>query len=332
MNLEEKLAEGNVLVLDGAIGSEIERTGGRTDPAAWCGVINRTDPGSVRRVHESYLEAGADIITANTFATCRHVLEAAGMGDETEAINQEAVGIAREARDRIAPDRDVAIAGSMSNTMAWLPGTVGTDPKFAPNPQQESDNYKEMADVLAEAGCDLLIMEMMLDLNHASRLLEAATSTGLPVWLGLSTSQDLDGSMVGWNIEREEADGRLPEDHVQGKTLPLETLIDTLCEFGPKVVGLMHSSLPSTTKGLEVLFQHWSGPVMTYPEAHGFDAESRQYLGQVKPDVFADHCRQWVESGVQIVGGCCGTTIHHIRAMVDQLPERPGPRPEASAA
>ena len=128
MVLDQKLASNDVIVLDGAIGSEIERLGGKMDAAAWCGVANRLHPDTVRRVHEAYLEAGADVITANTFATCRHVLEAAGYGDETVAINRRAVELAREARDRVAPDRPVAIAGSMSNNVAWLPGTVGADP------------------------------------------------------------------------------------------------------------------------------------------------------------------------------------------------------------
>ena len=82
MILDEKIANGDLIVLDGAIGSEIDRLGGKMDAAAWCGVANVTDPDTVRRVHEAYLEAGADIITANTFASCRHVLEAAGYGDQ----------------------------------------------------------------------------------------------------------------------------------------------------------------------------------------------------------------------------------------------------------
>ena len=72
---------------------------------------------------------------------------------------------------------------------------------------------------------------------------------------------------------------------------------------------------------------------MAYPEATGSvsDATNRQWQGPVKPEDFAAHCRRWVESGVQIIGGCCGTTIHHIRAMVDRLPDRTGPRARAVA-
>ena len=327
MILDDKLDAGDVIVLDGAIGSEIDRLGGKMDAAAWCGVANVTHPDTVQRVHESYLEAGADVITANTFATCRHVLEGAGYGAQTAAINRRAVQLAQHARDRVAPDRPVAIAGSMSNNVAWLPGTVVPDPDYLPSPEQESANYREMAETLADAGCDLLIMEMLQDVEHARRVTEAAVATGLPVWAGISTSRGADGEMTGWNQGEEEEDHRLPDDYEHQTPEPLTTIIDAICALGPTAVGIMHSSLPCTTPGLEIVFERWGGPVMAYPEATGIDPVSRVARG-VDPVDFAEHCRSWVEGGVQIIGGCCGTTIHHIRAMVDRLPDRPGNRPE----
>ena len=328
MILDEKLAAGDVIVLDGATGTEIARLGGEMNAAAWCAVANRTHPDTVRRVHESYLDAGADVIITNTFATCRHVLDGAGLGEETVAINRRAVELAREARDRVAPDRPVAIGGSMSNTVAWVPGTVGPDPAYLPSPEREAANYREMAETLAEAGCDLLVMEMMMDVERATRVTQEALATGLPVWVGISTSRGPDGTMVGWDIEREE-EGRLPEGCEPPEREPLETIIDALTSLGPRVAGIMHSSLGATTPGLEVLFERWRGPVMAYPEATRPDSASHSARVLVEPDDFASHCRDWVEGGVQIIGGCCGTTIRHIRAMVDRMPERPGPRPDA---
>ena len=327
MDLDQKLSNGDVIVLDGAIGSEIGRLGGKMHPVAWCGVANVTDPDIVRQVHEAYLEAGADVITANTFSNCRHVLAAAGYGDEAAAITRRAVELAREARDRVAPDREVAIAGSLSNHVAWIPDTVAADPRYLPTPEQEAANYREIADTLAEAGCDLLLMEMMLETEHSVRLMEAAVATGLPVWTGMSTSRGPDGKMVGWH-QGEEDPHLLPDDYEQGQTQPLETIIDTLAAYDPQVLGIMHSSVKSMAPGLDVLFERWRGPVMAYPEANGYDAVTRSPL-PVGPDDFAAYCRGWVDSGVQIIGGCCGTTIDHIRAMVEELPDRPGARPSA---
>ena len=326
MILDDKLAAGDVIVLDGATGTEIARLGGEMNDAAWCGVANKTHPGTVRRVHESYLQAGADVIITNTFATCRHVLEGAGLGDEAVAINRKATEIALEARDNVVPDRPVAVAGGMSNTYAWMPGTTGPDPRYLPTPEQEAENYREMADTLAQAGCDLLVMEMMMDVQHAVAVTEAAAATGLPVWVGISCSRRPDGAMIGWDIANESGP-HLPPGYTPPEPVPLEEIIDALIALGPKVVGIMHSSDAATTPGLEALFERWSGPVMTYPETLHANSDVAQPRATMGPHEFAQHCRGWVDSGVQIIGGCCGTTIEHVRAMVDHLPPRPGPRP-----
>lgn len=173
-DLDDKLAAGEVIVLDGATGTEIARLGGEMDGVAWCALANKTHPDEVRGVHESYLRAGADVIITNTFATCRHVLEGVGLGDETIAINRRAVELAREARENVGPDRPVAVAGSISNMLAWHRGTIGAGPRYRPMPEKETANYREMADLLAESGCDLLVMEMMMDVERATRAIEPA--------------------------------------------------------------------------------------------------------------------------------------------------------------
>ena len=317
MILDDKLATSEVLVLDGAIGSEIARLGGAMHDAAWCAVANKTHPEVVRGVHEAYIRAGASIVTANTFATCRHVLDAAGLGDAAADITATAVELARQAIDSVAPDRPVVVAGSMSNTLAWRPGTFSADPRYAPSQAQETRNYREMADALATAGADLLVMEMMIDVERATRVTEAAAATGLPVWIGIACSRHADGSVTAWDLQTEESADRLAGS--SPPPLPLESVIDAMLALNPQVVGIMHSTVDATALGLDMLLRRWDGPVMAYPEA---TAEH-----SIEPDAFAAHCRGWVDNGVQIVGGCCGTTIEHVRAMVSALPESVGRRP-----
>ena len=317
MILDEQLDRGDLLFLDGGIGSEIERLGGEMHSAAWCGVANRTQPDLVRQVHESYISAGVDIVTANTFATCRHVLEAAGYGDETQAINRQAVELARQAIENSAPDRPIAIAGSMSNHMAFIPGTVAADPKLVPSLEQEAQNYREVADTLAEAGCDILIMEMMLDTERSLMVTEAAVSTGLPVWVGMSTSRSANGKMIAWDQASEDG-WTIPEELKHHRTLPLEVIISGLLDLKPQVMGLMHSCVKSIQPGLDVLCELWDGPVMVYPEANGFDALAKAPL-PVSPAELVEYGETWVKSGVQILGGCCGTTVHHIRGLTERL-------------
>ena len=321
MILQEKLDSGALVILDGATGTEVSRLGGRMNSAAWCGVANKTHPDIVRRVHEEYIRAGADVVTTNTFATCRHVLAGAGLADESVAINRRAVELAREALDRVAPSRPVAVAGSMSTMTAWKEGTLRSDPDFLPSRRQETDNFVEMAETLASAGADFLIMEMMLDIDKAGRCVEAAVSTGLPVWVGISAVERADGSLVGWALASEEA-GRSGDEGEFADEDPLDEIIDALMAVGGDVFGIMHTTMETTTPALDCLNARWTGPVMAYPEAiRRFDSRTHQADFDPTPEEFAEACLGWLDQGVQIIGGCCGTTIEHIRAMVERLPE-----------
>ena len=90
-------------------------------------------------------------------------------------------------------------------------------------------------------------------------------------------------------------------------------------------MGVMHSTINTTDSGITALFEQWNGPVMVYPESSSMEARIG-VAHAIEPAAFATHCRDWVERGVQIIGGCCGTTIEHIRAMVNELPDTIGAR------
>ena len=324
MILDNKLKNKEIIVLDGATGSEIARLGAEMNSSAWCGVANKTHPDIVREVHEEYIRAGADVVTANTFSTSRHILASAGLADETVSINTRAVGLAREAVHNVSPERPIAVAGSMSTMRAWIPGTVSPDPRFLPTPEEEFNNYQEVAHTLAKSGVDLILMEMMSDIDRSSLAISAAMETGLPVWIGTSCTLSDDGSVSAWNQHSEEPATRLSPDHLRAEDKSYDTLIEAMLPFQPQVMGVMHSTLETTNAGLQTLYEHWQGPIMAYPET---SSEVRKGISeQVEPSSFASHCHDWVDSGVQIIGGCCGTTIEHIRTMVDELSDVLSPR------
>ena len=324
MILDNKLSNKEVIVLDGATGSEIARLGAEMNSSAWCGVANKTHQDIVREVHEEYIRAGADVVTANTFSTSRHILASAGLADETVSINTRAVELAREAVHNVSPERPIAVAGSMSTMRAWIPGTVSPDPRFLPTPEEEFNNYQEVAHTLAKSGVDLILMEMMSDIDRSSLAISAAMETGLPVWIGTSCTLSDDGSVSAWNQHSEEPATRLSPDHLRAEDKSYDTLIEAMLPFQPQVMGVMHSTLETTNAGLQTLYEHWQGPIMAYPET---SSEVRKGISeQVEPSSFASHCHDWVDSGVQIIGGCCGTTIEHIRTMVDELSDVLSPR------
>ncbi len=309
--LEDRIRDGGVVVLDGATGTELQHRGAPMNRAAWCAAATLTHPELLRQVHEDYVRAGADVLTANTFASSRRMLTPAGLGDQVGEINAKAVHIAREARQRAAADRQVVVAGSLSTMQPMLPGTGKLDPAFEATAEEAKATYRELADLLAEAGADLILMEMMCDLEQAGHAMEAALATGLPVWVGFSVRAAVDGRVT--------MHGR--ED------LDFADVIDPIMRIGGSVAGVMHSYSDETTSALDVLFRHWSGPVSAYPESGYFEMPDWRFVDIVGAEVFAEQTRRWVESGVQIVGGCCGIGPEHIEAMAARLPRHAGPRP-----
>ena len=188
-DVQGRLDAGEVVILDGAMGTELEKRGAPMDAVAWDAAALVTHPDLVRAVHEDYIEAGADVITTNTFATARHVLEPAGMGERLRELNARAVALAKEARE-ITADGPVSIAGSISTMSAH------DDHSYEPRAERARTNYREQADVLAESGIDVIALEMMRDVEQTTYAVEAAASTGLPLWIGFSCKTTDEGTIA----------------------------------------------------------------------------------------------------------------------------------------
>jgi S-methylmethionine-dependent homocysteine/selenocysteine methylase len=301
MTLRERLAAGPVILMDGGTGTEIQRRGGVMDDQVWCGTAHMHSPDLVREVHEAYIRAGAEIVIANTFATARHVLESSGHGDEFEASNRRAVELAIEARERAA-ERPVWVAGSISS-MAPLKSSDVTARGAG-----VEDGFRAQAEILAQAGADLIVAEMMLDLPSSEMVIRAAASVDIPLWVGLSASV-VDGQVVGYRSPRN------PEPLVD-----FASLADALLALGGDVVGVMHTAVADTAPALEVLAQRWDGPTMAYAETGHFEPPDWIFTEAVGPDAYADAVTAWVsEHDVRVVGGCCGTGPDHIRALKERL-------------
>ncbi len=300
MSWREKLDRGQLVLLDGGTGSELQRRGVPMNEAAWSGLAVHTHPGLVREVHEAYIDAGAEVIITNTFGTTRFLLEAAGLGEEFENINRNAVRLAVEARE--ASGRNVAVAGSLSN----LP--PGMQPRNYPLAEAELAGLSELANLLADCGVDLIALEMMQDTHHAVRAMEAALSTGLPVWLGLSCRRRPDG-------------GGLVSFDLTGTDFAKP--LDALIPMGPDVVNIMHSELDAVAPGMAMVRERWQGPVGVYPEVGEFTPPDWEFDPETTPERLVEHARDWVAQGALLIGGCCGTTPEHIRALNEAFVSSP---------
>ena len=290
--------------MDGGTGTEIQHRGQRMDDDVWCGSAHMEDPDLVRGVHEDYIRAGAEIVIANTFATSEVVLDAAGRGGEFEESNHRAVRLAVEARETAA-EAPVWVAGSIS---PMLP-LADID---SANPRRNTEGaYRRQAEVLAEAGADLIIAEMMLDLEGAAPLVRAAATVDLPLWVGFSASRDEDGRMIGF---------RNPGGYMGLPGFDFDELVAGTLPLGGSVAGVMHSEVADTAPALEILAKYFEGPTMAYAETGRFTRPHWQFEEAASPDEYAEAVAGWVAGhGVQIVGGCCGTGPDHIRALRERF-------------
>ncbi len=295
--LDARLRGGEVVLIDGAMGTELEARGVPMDAAAWCGPALLEHGDVVREVHQDYIRAGAEVIITNTFATGRHVLARAGYGEAVAELNRLAVALAVEARDAVAR-RPLAIAGSISHTRFGV-----ADPEWHTEARFR-ESFAEQAGLLAEAGVDLLALEMMSDPEVAPLALEAALATGLPVWVGISVARDADGRLVGCGDP-----GR-----------DLDLLLERLCGLGGGLYLVMHSEVADTGPGLAVVRRHWSGATGAYPNSGHFEMPNWQFTDIIAPDELAAEAQNWVEAGTQVIGGCCGLGVAHIERLRERFP------------
>jgi len=293
--VHERLAGGEVVIMDGGTGTGLQAMGVPMDGEAWGGVANLTHLDAVQRLHAAYLAAGAQILITNTFATGPGPLAAAGYGDRFAEANRNAAAAAMGARSD-ARDDDVLVAGSMSRDVANGLAATGVPFDVSDDAAALHDGYRRQAEVLAEAGVDLLVLEMMGSRTHLAPAVAAATETGLPVWVGLSIARAGDG-------QAETIDG---EDAL--------ALIASLPAGPVDAVFAMHNDVDVVPAALAAVRGVWSGTLGAYPHVGDWDPPNWIFR-EIAPADFARRAREWVAEGAGVVGGCCGTGPEHIAAL-----------------
>ena len=294
-NIQQKLDNGETIILDGGTGTDIQRRGAPMSGETWCAEVNLTHPDIVRAVHEDYIRAGADIITANTFATSALSFNHYGRDDDLLKIDAAAVAIAKQA----AAGKPVAVAGSVSTMRPVVPGTDRTLKDREWPEAQARDLFRRKVENLKRAGVDLLMMEMMRDVDYSVYATEAAIASSLPVWVGISVELGEDGKLVGF--------GR--EDQL------LDDVAKRLAATGPAVMNIMHTSPNDTGEALLTLRKYWSGPMGVYPESGYFKMPDWQFVDVVTPKNLVAKSHDWQTKGASIFGGCCGIGADHIAAL-----------------
>ena len=181
--IEARLEAGGPVILDGAIGTELERLGARMDQGVWCARALAENPDLVHEVHRRYLDAGADIITANSYSATREAMQRHGLAAHFEDWNRRAAQIALEERDRSPRSGSVAVAGSVSSYGRF--DALDWEPLL--------DHFRAQGAIPVEEGVDLLILESLGSIARTVKAMVSATKDlGVAVWAALSCLRDRD--------------------------------------------------------------------------------------------------------------------------------------------
>lgn len=289
----EYLSKG-AIVLDGATGTNLMAAGMPIGvcPEAW--VMEHQDV--LYDLQSAYVKAGTNIVYAPTFTGNRIKLEEYGLEDRIEEINTELVRLSKRAVDGKA-----LVAGDMTMTGKQL-FPLG-DLMF----EELVDVYKEQASILDNAGADLFVVETMMSLQECRAAVIAIKEVSdLPIMVTLSYNED-------------------------GRTLfgtPPETAVVVLQSLGVDAIGINCSTGPMEMVELvEKMTQYSTVPILAKPNAGLPELEDDKTVYKMTPQEFADAAVALVNAGASIVGGCCGTTPEHIKALSDAVRELPIRKP-----
>jgi 5-methyltetrahydrofolate--homocysteine methyltransferase len=285
MGFRERLAAGETILADGAMGTMLQAAGLERGHAPE--ELNLTDPEKVLAVHRGYVNAGSEIILTNTFGGNRFRLEKYGLGDMVYEICRRASEIAREAGD-------VFVAGSIGPTGEF----------FAPvgklTAEEAREAFAEQARGLADGGADLLVVETMSDLKEVEAAVQGARqTTDLPLVCTMTFQQRLHTVM-----------GVTPSQAVAALTEWGIAAVGANCGTGPQEVEQVLAQMKETAPQAMLVAKPNAGVPRLVQGRTEFDAT---------PQLMAEYAERFARLGVTIIGACCGSTPEHIAAMASTL-------------
>ena len=287
------------LVLDGATGTELTRRGVETALPLWSAAALTTAPDAVKKIHRDYVEAGADIVVANTFRTNLRTLRRAGRLGEGAALNNTAVDLARQAIAAVADSAAAADVSVFRPRRVLVAASVAPvedcyRPELVPDEETLIEEHAQMMHWLSCAGPDFVWIETMNTIREARAAAAAASDAKLTFAVSFVVNE-------------------------VGDLLSGERLIDAVAaieSFEPLAIGLNCIPPGGMTAHLPRLRQATERPLAAY--AHIGNPEPIRgwsFSSDLSPAAYAEHARRWLDTGVSIVGGCCGTRPDHIRAV-----------------
>ncbi|MEM7228166.1 MAG: homocysteine S-methyltransferase family protein [Planctomycetota bacterium] len=289
------LPDTDVLLLDGATGTELDRRGYRLGEPIWSAAALVDAADLIEQIHIDYLDAGAQAIVTNTFRTHARNIARDPRGLDAAELTKRAVDIAIRARDRINPD--ALVLGSVA------PLEECYDPNQSPPRADCHAEHAQIIEQLLDAGVDTILIETMVTQHEAVAAAAEAQRAAPGNW------------MISFVLRSEDPPGRM----LHGKPV-----LDVISEIdGALAVGVNCAAANTTAHHVSLLRQMLPEPirVMAYANTDALDMATGRWIDGALPDAdaFADSAMSWVDAGATIIGGCCGTTPEMIAAIACRL-------------
>ncbi|WP_320447903.1 homocysteine S-methyltransferase family protein [Candidatus Roseilinea sp. NK_OTU-006] len=297
------------IILDGAMGTELTRRGVDTSLPLWSAIALDAAPDVVVQIHRDYLDAGARVITTNTFRTNVRALAKAGIAHRARELTFRAVALARRAVMEWRQGQGCAPAGSSAADLPILvaasiaPVEDCYSPELVPSDAELAEEHASLAHNLAAAGVDLILVETQNTIREAVAAARAAHTTGKPLWVSFTLDDE----------------NRL----LSGELLP--DAVRAVLPFKPRAILVNCIPVKQVAPALKLLRSVAPSHVALGAYAnvgHVDEGVGWTLTNAVSPDAYAEAAREWRDLGATIIGGCCGTTPEHIRAVSAQLGER----------
>lgn len=287
MNLSEFLDKQEIILLDGAMGTQMDKRGLMSRSRN-----NLDAPEAVIEIHQEYAQCGCHALTTNTLTMNRIYIETHNVGVSVQDVNKAGAELARQ-----AAGKEQYVLGDISSTGQLL------EPYGTYKESQFYEAFKEQAEILAESGVDGFIIETMFDLREAICALRACKdSCSLPVIVSIAFATEQKGGRTMMGNSAEQCAKSLNDTGAD--------VIGANCgELDPAQMAVVVSMLRSAT----------ALPILAQPNAGRPKLVNNQAVFEMAPEPFAAGIVECLRAGARLVGGCCGTTPEHIRAVADML-------------
>ncbi len=290
LSYTERVNEDPIILMDGATGTELQQRGFELASPGWSAAAIRETPETLLEIHQDYVNAGAEIITANTFRTHARNLQETMWKNDARLLTQEAVDIARQA----------------SNKFTYVAGSVAPledcySPQLTPSKTELEVEHSQHIQNLVEAGVDVVLIETQITIREAFIAASCCDQLGVPFMVSFTCGRD--------------------GDLLSGE--PLDQAILEVLPFSPEAVLFNCLPVDEISAKLDVVIKLNESSRMGSRIRPGAYANTGRLMrdgtwesteGEY-PAVYAEFATTWKELGIKLIGGCCGTTPEHIESV-----------------